>query len=147
MTADTIAMMIAMMNEIADHARAAGDGLRGAAGVLGKTLLVSPGWKREMLAKFAKDSPGPSPLDAHSVSRSYMGIPFEVADIPPERVEDWSGCRSPARAKRRAKQGHPQRVKVTFREVAFLVDKAALGRGLTDRFDRMAVKLALGEKG
>jgi len=29
-----------------------------------------------------------------------------------DHVEDWSGCRSPSRALRRRKQGHPQRVVV-----------------------------------
>lgn len=50
------------------------------------------------------------------------GIRVVQHDIPPEIVEDWSECRSPARAKRRAKRGHPQRMKLVARERAFLID-------------------------
>lgn len=139
MTADTIAMMNKAMADLRSPQ------IDAKMQALGKTLLVSPGFKRGMLSRMAEDSANPVVGVEHVVNR-YMGIPFEVADIPPERVEDWSGCRSPARAKRRAKQGHPQRVKVTFRERAFLVDKAALGRGLMGRFERMAVKMLIGEK-
>ena len=110
-----------------------------------QTLLVSPGWKREMLGRMAKASASPVIGAEYMVSR-YMGMPFEVMDIPRERVEDWSGCRSPARAKRRAKLGHPQRVKVTYRERAFVVDKAALSLEVMGRFDRMAVEALFGEK-
>jgi hypothetical protein len=94
-----------------------------------------------MLAKMASESASPVTGVEHMATR-YLGMPFEVADIPPERVEDWSGCRSPARAKRRAKQGYPQRVTVTYRERAFLVDDRVLAgmRGFAGRLDRMMVK-------
>jgi hypothetical protein len=49
------------------------------------------------------------------IASPYMG----------ELVTDWSGCRSPARAMRRAKRGFPQRSRAVYRAKGqFLVDEA-----------------------
>ena len=71
-------------------------------------------------------APRGNPLFAGLTETTFMGLPVEVADIPPQITYDWSGCRSPARAKRRHARGFPQRVKITKRDVAYLVDKAAM---------------------
>lgn len=75
---------------------------------------------------------------------TFMGFGVELHDIPPELVYDWSGCRSPARAQRRHKMGHPQRVRMIKKEVAFLVDPAVL-RGYQYEMERRLVKLVVGE--
>ncbi len=51
---------------------------------------------------------------------TYGTVPVHFAPIPPKEVLDWSGCRSPSRAKRRHARGYPQRVKTTY-GVAFLI--------------------------
>jgi len=76
--------------------------------------------------------------------QSLLVSTVEVHDIPPEQVFDWSACRSPARAQRRYRQGHPQRVKISYRERAFLFDKRVLTYW-TNSYERMAVKMMLGE--
>ena len=44
------------------------------------------------------------------------GMNIRIVESPfvptTKEVEDWSACRSPSRAKRRLKRGHPQRMKV-----------------------------------
>lgn len=71
----------------------------------------------------------------------YLGV--EVFDIPPETVYDWSGCRSPARAQRRHKLGFQQRVKITTKDVAYLIDKDAMRR-MTHAWERRCVKMLIG---
>ena len=46
-----------------------------------------------------------------TISRVVKPIPrFVESELLVDRVEDWSGCRSPSRARRRHKQGHKQHV-------------------------------------
>lgn len=114
---------------------------------LRQSLLVSGGMLAQIKASSRANSPAISSnpiFDGYGYQQSYMGFPVEVHDIPPEQVFDWSACRSPSRARRRYKQGHPQRVKITYRERAFLFDKRVL-IDWTNRFDRMAVQMMLGE--
>lgn len=106
-----------------------------------QTLMVSPRMRASLEAEKFKTAPSLAP--AEYSSKTFMGIGFEVCDIPPEVVYDWSGCRSPARAQRRHKLGYPQRVKITHKEVAYLVDKEALRR-MTDDWERRAIKMMLG---
>lgn len=106
-----------------------------------QTLLVSPRMRASLEAE--KIRSWPSVVSAEYSSKTFMGIGFEVHDIPPEIVYDWSGCRSPARAQRRHKLGHPQRVKITHKEVAYLVDKEALRR-MTNDWERRAMKMLIG---
>lgn len=110
-----------------------------------QSLLVSSGVLAQLKSAASSNaSHAADNLIFHGYQQSYAGFPVEVHDIPPEQVFDWSACRSPARARRRYRQGHPQRVKITYRERAFLFDK----RGLTDwvnRYERMAVQMMLGE--
>lgn len=47
--------------------------------------------------------------------QTFMGLKVVTSPLLTETVEDWSDCRSPARARRRLKHGFPQRVK--YREV------------------------------
>lgn len=50
----------------------------------------------------------------------FMGYRVIMSDALTKSVEDWSGCRSPSRAMRRRRQGHPQHVvtrQVPSREV------------------------------
>ncbi len=44
------------------------------------------------------------------------GLKIVVSPHLTKYVEDWSGCRSRARAERRRRQGHKQRVKLIARE-------------------------------
>lgn len=73
---------------------------------------------------------------------TYMGIDIIQADIPKRQVFDWSGCRSPARAKRRHAMGHPQRVKITETEVAYLIDRASLN--FINRIESLSVAAIFG---
>lgn len=96
-----------------------------------QSLLMSAGFKREAMARFplARPDVSDNPLIAdYTTTQSFMGIPVERFDIPPEEVIDWSGCRSPSRAKRRHARGIPQRIKIELRERAYLVNRDALAR-------------------
>jgi hypothetical protein len=54
------------------------------------------------------------------------GMKVIVSPYMGQLVTDWSGCRSPARAMRRAKRGFPQRSKAVYRPKGqFMVDEAA----------------------
>lgn len=75
---------------------------------------------------------------------AYNSIPYVTHEIPKKEVLDWSSCRSPARAMRRHKQGHPQRVKVTYEEVAYLINGGLAG--FMNTFEAMALKTIMGEK-
>ena len=111
-----------------------------------QSLFVSGGMRRQMEATVRSNAPTltDNPI-LSGYTESFLGIiPFETVDIPPEEVIDWSGCRSPSRAKRRHARGIPQRVKITYRERAFLLDKSVL-TDFAIRFDRMAVKMLLVE--
>jgi len=94
-----------------------------------QSLMMSAGFHRAL----AKETPPiigtgeRNPLfDGYTLS--YASIPIETFDIPPEQVIDWSGCRSPSRAKRRHARGIPQRIKIELRERAYLINKDALAR-------------------
>lgn len=113
------------------------------------SLLVSRGMRARLEADHSANAPTftDNPIFPGYTPR-YMGLPVETFDIPPEEVFDWSGCRSPSRAKRRHARGIPQRVKITYRERAFLFDRRVLNdiAGSFDRmFDRMVVKMLYGE--
>lgn len=43
--------------------------------------------------------------------QTLMGHELVLSDLLTEPYEDWSACRSPSRARRRERQGHPQRVR------------------------------------
>ena len=108
------------------------------------TFLLSSG-NRDALRRAAEPTfklNNDNPLFAGQLA-SYHGFSLNVVDIPKEKVFDWSGCRSPARAKRRYAKGHPQRVKVTEREVAYLVDTSVLRR-YADYTDRVIMKALIG---
>jgi len=95
-----------------------------------QSLLMSAGF-REALAKEAPAIIGTgrsNPL-IEGYTQSYAGISIVPADIPPEEVIDWSGCRSPSRAKRRHARGIPQRIKVEYRDRAYLINRRALALG------------------
>ena len=79
------------------------------------------------LMKYA-ESPAPAGMASQRpfADCSLFGMQIKIADIPAEKVFDWSGCRSPSRARRRHAQGHPQRVKITEREVMYLMDRRAM---------------------
>jgi hypothetical protein len=108
-----------------------------------ESLLMSSGYKREAMKTIPNAAPSYENPILNGYTTTYLGLPIETIDIPPEEVIDWSGCRSPSRAKRRHARGIPQRVKVTYRERAFLFDKRALG-DIRRRFDRMVVKMLYG---
>lgn len=112
-----------------------------------QTLLVSPGMKHEMAkAAFALE-PRITDPPWHVVSRqTFMGLPVRTLDIPPEEVLDWSDCRSPSRAKRRHARGIPQRVKITYRERAYMITDQALA-DFNRRFEQMAMKALFGDAG
>lgn len=91
-----------------------------------QSLFASRGFVEGAL-KLAK-AQGPAtdnPLYA-GYTTTLMGIPVKSVNIPPEQVIDWSGCRSPSRAKRRHARGIPQRIKVEYRERAYLIDQSVL---------------------
>lgn len=98
------------------------------------------------LVKLRQDA-APSLFEQDLLSRggglTFMGIDVIQADIPKRKVFDWSGCRSPARAKRRHAQGHPQRVKVTEEDVVYLVDKSRLD--LLGRLEAISVRAIMGD--
>lgn len=111
-----------------------------------QTLMISRGLMRSMenAALNLEPTRTRNPIfDGYRTRTTFMGFGVEVAEIPPETVYDWSECRSPARAQRRHKMGKPQRVKVGTRDVAYLVDKKAIGR-ISDAWDRHAIKMLIG---
>lgn len=115
-----------------------------------QSLFVSRGWRDAISGAIPifKMDKGPSPSNPlfGGYTTSYQGFPVDVVGIPPEEVLDWSGCRSPARAKRRHAKGIPQRVKITHRERAYLVDRKALADAMMRRFERMATGALYGVK-
>lgn len=91
-----------------------------------QSLLMSAGYKSAVTEKATTNRPiYDDPLLA-GYTQAYMGLPVETFDIPPEEVIDWSGCRSPSRAKRRHARGIPQRVKIEYRERAYLINRGAV---------------------
>jgi len=52
---------------------------------------------------------------------SLFGIPVVSSPYASALQFDWTGCRSPSRARRRYKQGHPQRVKITREPVVMML--------------------------
>lgn len=105
-------------------------------------LMISPKWKDDLLKVPTPRAAIDNPI--HQGGLAYSSIPYQVVDIPPEEVIDWSGCRSPSRAKRRHARGIPQRLKVSYRERAFMFDRDAL-LGFGREFDRRAVKILYGQ--
>lgn len=92
-----------------------------------QSLLMSAGFRKAL----AKESPpiigtGQGNSLLHGYTQSYAGFPVETFEIPPEEVIDWSGCRSPSRAKRRHARGIPQRIKIEYRQRAYLIARDAL---------------------
>lgn len=93
-----------------------------------QSLMMSAGFRRALAKEAAPIIvDGGNPL-LSGYAQTYAGIPVEMFDIPPEEVIDWSGCRSPSRAKRRHARGIPQRIKVEYRERAYLINRNALAR-------------------
>ena len=89
--------------------------------------MMSAGFRRA-LAKEAPPIMGTgegNPL-LQGYTQSFHGMEVEAFDIPPEEFIDWSGCRSPSRAKRRHARGIPQRIKIQYRERAYLINRDAL---------------------
>lgn len=106
--------------------------------LFGDRLFVSPR-VRDQLPAWANESvPADNPI-LQGYTTSLVGLPVDVVDVPPEEVFDWSGCRSPSRAKRRYARGIPQKVKIERREVAYLVDSRAIAKMMGATFDRMAL--------
>ena len=48
------------------------------------------------------------------MTRTFRGLIVGTNPTLLRRVEDWSGCRSPSRARRRLRMGHPQRMVVRY---------------------------------
>jgi hypothetical protein len=105
-----------------------------------QSLLASAGFKRDLVkhAELIKAPTDANPLMA-GYTQSFAGIEIVPMTIPPEEVIDWSGCRSPSRAKRRHARGIPQRIKVEHRERAYLIDREAIASSMAMRFERMAL--------
>lgn len=103
-----------------------------------QSLLMSAGFRKSL----AKESPPiigtvqSNPL-LQGYTQSYHGIEVVPVDIPPDEVIDWSGCRSPSRAKRRHARGIPQRIKIEYRDRAYLINREALARLGRDMDARM----------
>jgi hypothetical protein len=108
-----------------------------------ESLLMSSGYKREVMKTIPSAAPNYDNPILGGYTMSYMGLPIENIEIPPEEIIDWSGCRSPSRAKRRHARGIPQRVKITYQERAFLIDKRVIS-DFRNSFDRMVVKALYG---
>lgn len=110
-------------------------------------LFVSSGWRDALAVKVPIMRPAetPNPLMT-GYTTSYASIPLDVVNIPPEEVIDWSGCRSPARAKRRHAKGIPQRIKIVHRERAYLVDRKAIENAMRLQFERMAYGEIMGDR-
>lgn len=108
-----------MLNQMADAIR---DAPRSD---FARSILMPKGMQRALVAHSEQLKPIPSdnPLLAGADMRTFMGYDVIVADVPPQIRYDWSGCRSPSRAKRRHARGIPQRVKVIRDEVAYLIDR------------------------
>lgn len=87
-----------------------------------QSLFLSSGYRDAVKAEFSVAESNP----LYQSAMSYVGIPVRTFDIPKQKVYDWSGCRSPSRAKRRHARGIQQRVKITERDVAYLIDERAL---------------------
>lgn len=105
-----------------------------------QTLLIP----KRMRAALETEAAVSNPLvTGYTIERKFRGLGVEVFDIPPETVYDWSGCRSPARAQRRHKLGFQQRVKITTKDVAYLIDKDAMRR-MTHAWERRCVKMLIG---
>lgn len=96
-----------------------------------ESLMMSAGFRREVAARLPVVKPEISTdplMSDYTIMQEFMGIPVETFDIPPEEVIDWSGCRSPSRARRRHARGIPQRIKIEYRERAYLINRDALAR-------------------
>lgn len=61
-------------------------------------------------------------LDA-TFGRSFAGVDvIETVDAI-ERVEDWSKCRSPSRARRRLNRGFPQRLEIHWKPTSYIAGR------------------------
>lgn len=110
-----------------------------------QSLLASAGFKREMARLHDMAAP---PLRANHLTvgrtQSYMGIEIVPVDIPPEEVIDWSGCRSPSRARRRHARGIPQRITIKRIERAYLINRDMIDKWARDLDARMIAALMYG---
>lgn len=109
-------------------------------------LLVSRGTYRKMVAEMAEQRPTlvDNPLRSGALPASYMGLVVRVGDVPKRQVFDWSGCRSPARAKRRHARGIPQRVKITEEDTAWLVERDKVLKAISVDMEQALLKAAMG---
>lgn len=91
-----------------------------------QSIFASRGFADALSTMFplGRDEERANPIYAGSMS--YLGIPIRTYDIPKQKVYDWSGCRSPSRARRRHARGIPQRVEITEVDVAYMVNEDAL---------------------
>lgn len=110
-----------------------------------QSLMISPRALNALKTEFAPYMVAEPTLSTNPIYAGYTtkfaGVPVEVVDIPPEEIVDWSGCRSPARAKRRRARGFPQRVKITYQERAYLFHRQALANRFEGEWERMAFSL------
>lgn len=89
-----------------------------------------------------------------------LGVDIRTSEHLTETVEDWSGCRSPSRARRRLRQGCPQRVKTVTRPrpggvvingvvymhpIEFDKLKARTADKIKQRIDQMAMNAFMGK--
>lgn len=87
-----------------------------------------------MMAKFDA-SPASRPMMPGRSSIGFGGQEIHRSAVLTEWIEDWSGVRSPARARRRRKQGHPQRMvsrQVPSREVYQVGDTLVMHPNMAD---------------
>lgn len=80
------------------------------------------------MGKYAETTTVSTGLDLASgpdvTAYTYAGLRVIITENAMQYSEDWSGCRSPARARRREKQGRRQHVKRRSVPMAFVVDKS-----------------------
>lgn len=100
-----------------------------------QSLLMSAGLRQALTKEPPLIVPRGNPLLADY--KTYAGFEVVPGNIPPEEVIDWSGCRSPSRAKRRHARGIPQRIRVEYRERAYLINRDALAKFGRDMDARM----------
>lgn len=102
-----------------------------------QSLLMTAGFRRQLTQSDTfKIAPDVNPL-FNGYTQSYAGIDIIPANLPLEEVIDWSGCRSPSRAKRRHAKGIPQRIRIEYRERAYLINRNALDKWARDLDARM----------
>lgn len=125
------------LDELQDMIAKEADGYRGPS-----RLLMSSAMEQE-LKKEAKSymySPDYNLTEVRALTH-FMGLPVTVTDALPDAITyDWSGCRSPSRAKRRHARGIPQRVKITKQPVAWIME-----RNLLSPYERDVMRTLYGD--